>query len=54
MRKWLVTARDENRHFLDQRTILAASQFEAEADAFQWILSKKGVPIKSDLKEITK
>jgi hypothetical protein len=53
MRVWLVTARDADGKFIDQRRIEAPGRGRAERDAYDWIRSKGGVEFKSTLEEIT-
>jgi hypothetical protein len=53
MRVWLVTARDEDGKFIDQRRIEAPGRGRAERDAYDWIRSKGGVEFRSTLEEIT-
>jgi len=53
MRTWLVTVRDSDGKFIDQREIKATGQANAESDAYDWIIAKGGVPSKSTVKEIT-
>jgi hypothetical protein len=52
MRVWLVTARDADGKFIDQRRI-EAGRGRAERDAYDWIKSKGGVEFRSTLEEIT-
>jgi RecJ-like exonuclease len=50
-RVWLVTARDADGKFIDQRRI-EAGRGRAERDAYDWIRSKGGVEFRSTLEEI--
>ncbi len=52
-RVWLVTARDADGKFIDQRRIEAYGQRVAESDAYDWIKSKGGDTDRSTLKEVT-
>lgn len=52
MRTWLVTARDNNDTFIDQRRIEAPYQEQGMKDAYSWIKSKGGNPDKSTIREI--
>ena len=53
MRVWLVTARDKDGKFVDQRRIEAHSQYQAESDAYDWIRSVGGDGGHSTVKEVT-
>jgi hypothetical protein len=51
-RIWLVTARNADGKFIDQRRIEAFSQETAENDAYNWIENKGGSQGTSTVKEV--
>jgi hypothetical protein len=52
MRIWIVTARDRESKFIDQRRIESHGQAQAESDAYDWIRRVGGDPITSNIKEV--
>lgn len=52
MRVWLVTARNGDGNFIDQRRIEANNQSQAERDGYDWIIRVGGRVDKSTVEEI--